>query len=235
MNKSGRVFGASLKPAWNSIKINDFLKKMKDTAVVYIINHDKDVNEDGTPKEEHTHLYIEYPTPRKISTVSNLLDVEDNFIEIVKNKKGYLRYLTHMDDEGKYQYHAEEVYTNNTSTYTAMVMGASMSDKEIAEYIAQGRGLELLGVVSASKLRTIQSFMHFDVSNRTLEAIKDLRSDFEVVVNSIKQVEDIARDFLTTFSDSTEGLTNGLLEVANRLQQIRKQALVKSNRPPVNR
>ena len=81
---SGRVFGASLKPAWNKEEIQEFLSKTKGDIIVFIINHDKDLNSEGEQVEEHTHIYLEYSTPRKITTVANLLKVESNFIEIVR-------------------------------------------------------------------------------------------------------------------------------------------------------
>ena len=90
---TGRVFGASLKPAWDENKINEFLNKTKGDIIVFIINHDKDIDKNGELAETHTHIYLEYTNPRKIATVANLLEVETNFIEVIRNKKGYLRQI----------------------------------------------------------------------------------------------------------------------------------------------
>jgi hypothetical protein len=152
--------------------------------------------------------------------------VEDNFIEVIKNKKGYIRYLTHKDDDNKYQYDDDEVFTNDID-YSTKIMGSSITDKEIAEYLQNGKGIELLGVVSASRLRTIQSFMHFDTSNKTLQAIRELNDRFEMMTQKLKVIEEMALDFTETFPDSVDGLTAGLIQVATEIAKVRNKAIAK--------
>ena len=222
---TGRVFGASLKPAWNEEQINEFLNKTKGDIMVYLINHDKDFNEQGELAETHTHIYLEYTNPRKITTVANLLEVETNFIEIIRNKKGYLRYLTHMDEQDKHRYDASDVYTNHNQSYEMRVRGNSITDKEIAEYLVQGRGMELLGVVSASRLRTIQGFIHFDNSNLVLEQIKHLNRKMDSIVEIadnvdtfIKEADGLIRDGIMSMGESFE-------IIASEMTKVRKLAL----------
>ena len=218
---TGRVFGESLKPAWNEDKINEFLNSTKGDVLVFIINHDKDANEFGELLEDHTHIYLEYTNPRKITTVANLLDVDTNFIEVVRNKKSYLRYLTHKDDLEKYQYNDSDVFTNSLVSYSELVLGNSLSDKEIAEYLVQGRGMELLGIVSASKLRTIQSFLHFENSNETLRYIKDLNDKMNTVISFVEKVENVALSFSNGLKYSVEELTGGMKMIAEEMSKAR--------------
>lgn len=215
---SGRNFTASLKPAWNMIKINDFLIKMKGSARVFIINHDKDTNENGELIEEHTHILIEYKTPRKISTVANLLECETNFVEVVKNKTAVLRYLTHMDDVDKYQYDHENVYHNTVESYSALIQGSLMSDKEIAEYIAKGKGMELLGVVSATKLRTIQSFMHFDTSNAMLKEQRKTNQLLRDVKRDVLEISTMAKSFIDDVETLSMTAAQALTAIALSLE-----------------
>lgn len=218
---SGRTFGASLKPAWSEQQIQDFLNRTKGDIKAFIINHDKDFNEDtGDIVEEHTHIYLEYTNPRKVSTVANLLEVEPNFIEIIRNKKGYLRYLTHMDQNDKHRYGADEVYTNSSQSYEITVLGNAMSDKDIAEYIIQGRGVELLGVVSASKLRTIQSFLHFDNSNHMLEEIRMLNNKVQYVLDIAEKVETMANGFVNALDLTVNDLVGGMRLIANEISKV---------------
>lgn len=212
---NGRVFTASLKPAWEHDEIEKFLNDMKGTATVFIINHDKDTNELGELIEKHTHVYIEYATPRKITTVANLLNVEPNFIELVKNKKSMLRYLTHKDDLDKYQYDDDEVYTNNSVSYRMTLLGNDLSDKEIAEYIIQGKGMELLGIVSSSKLRTIQALLHYDNSNSQLKEIRALNAKLDAVVETLLKFERYARDTVEQFGNNAEKMANALIQLAS--------------------
>lgn len=218
---SGRVFGASLKPAWTSEQIEQFLLDTKGDITVFIINHDKDYDSNGELVEEHTHLYLEYSTPRKVSTVANLLKVESNFIEIVRNKKGYLRYLTHMDETDKHKYNNEQVFGNADIPYETLVLGNSLTDKEIAEYIIQGRGIELLGVVSASKLRTIQSFIHFDTTNSMLNEIRHLNGKMDIILETFDKVETIALSFVDGFKHTLTDMTDGMRQIANEIAKTR--------------
>ena len=227
MNNSltGRVFGASLKPAWNEEQIQEFLNKTKGDIMVYLINHVKDFNEQGELAETHTHIYLEYANPRKITTVANLLEVETNFIEIVRNKKGYLRYLTHMDEQDKHRYQADEVYTNHSQSYEMMVLGNSITDKEIAEYIIQGRGMELIGLVPAGRLRTIQSFIHFDNSNLILDEIRDLNSKMNTIVEIANDVEKIASNAVNMVQSGLLSMSESFEIIANEMIKVRKVAV----------
>ena len=228
-NKTARVFSASLKPAWTSEHITDWLAEHKGSFNAYVITHDRDINEDGEIVEAHTHFYIEYDTPRKVSTVANLLNVEANFIEIVKNKKGMLRYLTHKDQATKAKYDDDEVYTNADTDYKTAVRGAGLSDKEIAEYISSGRGCELLGVVPAVKLRTIQAFLHYDTSKQVLAELASLRKDVLEMTRSLSEIAQYtvkAQELADFLIDALQNAGNKTLmaarELADALRQIRR-------------
>ncbi len=218
---SGRVFGASLKPAWSADKIKAFLDATQGDILVYIINHDKDNNDLGELVEPHTHIYLEYETPRKLSTIANLLEVEANFIEIIRNKKGYLRYLTNKDDLDKFQYDDNEVLTNSSISYDLRLLGASLSDKEIAEYIIEGRGLDLLGIVPAGRLRTIQSLLHFDTSNATLQQVKELNYKLDKVVNFVEDLDISIKSLIANASTGAKDLIEGLRSISREIANFR--------------
>ncbi len=222
---TGRVFGTSLKPVWNEEKIQEFLNKTKGDIIVYLINHDKDLNEQGETAETHTHIYLEYTNPRKITTVANLLEVETNFIEVIRNKKGYLRYLTHMDEKDKHRYQADEVYTNHNQSYEMLVRGNSITDKEIADYMIQGRGMELLGVVSAGRLRTIQSILHFDSSNQVLQEIRNLNSKMDGIVEVVDNVDSFIKNAGQLVQDGIMSISESFEIIASEMIKVRKLAL----------
>lgn len=221
MTNSARTFTASLKPAWDDDKIIKFLNDTKSIAKVWIINHDKDINEHGEIVEKHTHILLDYSTPRKIQTISNLLGVADNFIEIVRNKKGVLRYLTHIDDDDKYKYSVDEVFTNDTIPYAHAVLGAGLSDRDIAEYLMSGRGFELLGVVSGHRLRTIQSFLHFDMNKENNAIMKDMQMRLTRLTDALDKVESIAVQFISGLTHSAEQVKDGMSRIANEIKMAR--------------
>lgn len=221
MSKQARIFTAALKPMWSEEEINDFLTKTTGALIAYIINHDKCRDLETLDKiEGHTHVYIEYTTPRKISTVANLLGVADNFVEIVNNKHAMLRYLTHKDDAEKFKYNDDEVYTNSAVTYSEAILGQTLSDKEIAQMIREGRGVDLLGVVPAHKLRTIQGFLHYEQSNRMYLQVKEMSEKLDRMSEGIDKTRELIDIFLASAADGVVDLVEALNVIGKSLDKV---------------
>lgn len=219
---TGRVFTASLKPHWDTEKINDFLTLNTGSFNAYVITHDKDYDtETGEIIEPHTHFYIEYDTPRKITTVVKLLDVETNFIEIARNKMGVLRYLTHKDQETKAKYDDSQVLTNSVTDYATAVMASNLTDRQIAEYILNGKGFELLGIVSSGRLRTIQSFLHFDRSKQIQTEIENLNNKLDTIVSFTQDCKALADSLVNALQGAGEKTLEGAKELATALGKIK--------------
>lgn len=228
---TGRTFTVSLKPPWERKKIEQFLSSMKGSATVWAITHNEDVNDFAELVEPHTHFIVEYDTPRKLSTVANLFEVEDNFIELVKSKKSMLRYLTHMDNLDKFQYDGKDVLTNGVVDYDTAVLGASMSDKDIAEFIRQGRGFELFDLVPVSRLRTIQAFLNFERQGITNAELSRLNQKMDIIQTSIENIDVIVQEFKTAIiagSQKLGKLGDGFLVSLNRIAlEINKARVIK--------
>lgn len=80
------------------------------------IKHDKDINDDGTLKKPHIHMYCHLP---KQTTISGFLKSLSNIIsyaEPVHNEYSYLLYMIHdtitADSDGKYLYDVSELKGN---------------------------------------------------------------------------------------------------------------------------
>lgn len=215
---SARVFTTSLKPAWSDSQIKEFVRRLKGNCVVHAITHDFDKDDKGFI-EPHTHFLIEYDTPRKISTVANLFGVESNFIEVVKSKKAMLRYLTHMDDSEKHRYDSANVISNSTVSYDDLVMGQNLSDKEIAKYLQEGRGVELLGVVSASKLRTIQSFLQFENTNKMGAQLRRMNENIAVMSAALNTIQDVVLDFQKGFTAGVSNFIPHMVRIAEAVER----------------
>jgi hypothetical protein len=220
--KTGRAFTVSLKPAWPNELIQDWLIDTKGSLRAYVITHDRDENPDtGEIVEPHTHFYIEYDTPRKISTVANLFGVADNFIEVVSNKKGVLRYLTHLDQATKAKYDPEDVYTNADLDYKTAVLGSGLTDKEIAEYLRDGRGIELLGVVPAGRLRTIQAFLHYDQSKTISGEITRLNIKIDKILDFTEKCSKMADNLALALRSVGSSFEVSAKELADALRSIK--------------
>ena len=78
------------------------------------IMHDKDLLEDGTPKQPHIHLVVVYHNARTLSAVrSDFTAYEQNTLsEYCIDLEGAYDYLLHKRNPEKYQYSKDEVKTN---------------------------------------------------------------------------------------------------------------------------
>lgn len=79
----------------------------------YIL-HDKDVNEDGTPKHAHYHLFLQFSQQVDFSVVAKAFKQKENRIQkIAANSfKGAIHYLVHFKEPDKHQYNPDEVKAN---------------------------------------------------------------------------------------------------------------------------
>lgn len=229
--KKSRLFTASLKPAWDDFQTSDFLARTKGQITVWGITHDKDHDkETGELVEPHTHLILEYATPRAISTVANLLGVAENFVEYGESKPALMKYLTHKADKDKYQYDDDEVFTNTGLLYRDAILGASMTDKEIAEYLLEGKGFELLGIVPSHKLRTIQAFLQFDRTGQLKDELTVVRQTLHEVSLSVSKVATIAIKFENDLEATKEQLQGGFKLIAQAIKETTtKVALFNAN------
>lgn len=106
------------------------------SAKYYIIEHDKDINENGELKKSHNHIVFTVPVRMGIKQVRNLLrngTDQNTLVEYCEDLTYWIRYLTHKDDKGKYQYLDEEVITNSSDGYKRLIGGKTTSDEEANE------------------------------------------------------------------------------------------------------
>ena len=94
----------------------------------YIIFHDKDQKDDGTPKPLHAHFYIDFKNPRAYSAVFKALSIsrQEN-LEAVRSSIKACRYLTHRNErnmaEHKFPYEVSEVIQSPNGNYIDDIMG----------------------------------------------------------------------------------------------------------------
>lgn len=160
----------------------DLLEKLaiKTNANSYaLIIHDKDVNTDGTIKEPHVHMMLEFSKSVRLSTVANVLNDRTNYLQIYSRKgtnadaqNGYA-YLIHLTNNArnKHQYSINDVRANfDFDAYIAnLEFGVSkkeilnkLRDNQITaieakEAIAELFGADILAIYS-NKIDTIDSY-----------------------------------------------------------------------------
>lgn len=72
--------------------------------------HDKDFNADNTPKKAHYHFLLYFKGNKSFSQIKAITDSLGQPIpQVVSNKTGYVRYMTHCDNPEKAQYSKADI------------------------------------------------------------------------------------------------------------------------------
>jgi len=74
--------------------------------------HDRDVKEDGTPKEPHYHVLIWLNNAYDSKYVAQWFGVQEQYIERIKSDVGAEEYLIHANAPDKFQYSHDDVQAN---------------------------------------------------------------------------------------------------------------------------
>lgn len=128
--------------------LEKYLKEaFKSSSEVYFIKHDKDIEEDGSPKEEHIHLAIKtlFNQGKTFNRMKTLFPM--SHLEEALNFDNAVLYLTHETsnaiEEGKFKYDRSEVinvFQSDVSKYYNKPQYEVFDFDKIEEYI-NDRGL----------------------------------------------------------------------------------------------
>lgn len=87
------------------------MQKLAEGGYKYIaILHNKDVEEDGTPKKEHWHVVVKFPAARYNTALAKELGIAVNYIKDCKDFDSAVLYLIHHNHEEKAQYDVDETF-----------------------------------------------------------------------------------------------------------------------------
>ena len=99
--------------------------------------HDRDLNSDGTPKKAHHHVLFVFDCKKSRQQIEEITKQFGGVgQELVKSKRGYARYLCHMDNPEKAQYSPEDVIVIGAEDYFSLVSLPTDKYKNIREMIA---------------------------------------------------------------------------------------------------
>lgn len=111
--KSSRAWEVIVYPDSDSYDASVVLASVTEYFVQWCyILHDKDFNDDGSPKKSHYHVYGKLDTPRTPQTVANALGVGVASLRAVSSWRSAVRYTVHLDHPDKYQYSVDDVSAN---------------------------------------------------------------------------------------------------------------------------
>lgn len=93
----------------------DIVDQIKENFYKYAyILHDKDVDSEGNPLQNHVHIVCTFKQNKSIKNVLKIFPEEQNsFVLPSTDRYGDFDYLTHANAQEKYQYNSSEVITND--------------------------------------------------------------------------------------------------------------------------
>lgn len=95
----------------------DWKQILQDTFLPFAISpyHDKDINDDGTPKKPHYHCIICWPGPTTAKRVLALIrdELHQPYPEDLLTVPGYYEYFWHKNNPEKYQYDPDLIESYN--------------------------------------------------------------------------------------------------------------------------
>ena len=149
-------------PDWKTELEKNLEAEPNITSWAYIV-HDRDMHEDGTPKEPHVHIVLELKESRQFSTIGNYIGVAPQYVTHIKQRikvgkswrvdvGGALSYLTHRNAKDRYQYDDSEVVVKPGYDWIAV---RNKSEMTKAEYQSFNK---VLDDISTGKIRRFNLF-----------------------------------------------------------------------------
>lgn len=116
----------------------DWAEKLRSAHIETLISplHDQDIQATGELKKAHYHVLAMFPQPVPESAAVNYFSLAGvkSPPEMVKNLKGYARYLVHLDDHDKHRYAAEDVQALAGASWKSVALDeGEMSDAILDE------------------------------------------------------------------------------------------------------
>lgn len=158
--------------------------------------HEYDVEEDGkTPKKPHWHVIFIFDGPHSYDQMKEISDSIRAAPPIrVKNVRGAVRYLIHIDDPDKYQYHIEELRTYcglDVSKYFAYSSDElDQATHELEQYIITYNVYEFADLVEYTRVN--EPAWHYVLSKTSTNYFKTYlssRRHRKIVAEGIKSIQ----------------------------------------------
>lgn len=143
-NKEKRVRRFCLVTYIDKEPLERFLRRSAWIQHFAFITHDRDLLDDGTPKEKHTHVIL-YTYEAKTSTaikknfdrysqelvLGTTKEAQNTLVQKCNDIISQFRYLRHLDDTEKVQYEHCEVVTDNDIYWNDLCRTNGMNDSSV--------------------------------------------------------------------------------------------------------
>lgn len=135
------------------------------------IVHDRDVKEDGTPKEVHKHVVCTFERERSFGQVVQLFAMyaegQNTLVEPCQSLEASLEYLTHENDPQKWQYDRKEVIISSSAWYGKYIGAkerAEENEKFVNDLLAPSSRFSVVAMARTygrDFMRNMRSYMEF--------------------------------------------------------------------------
>lgn len=110
--KKSKYFCCILYPDSFSYDIDKVVKALAEEHLTFALSpiHDRDIEDDGSPKKAHYHLLLSYSSATTLNNIRGwfkacgIPESDLHSIRVCASGVGYYRYLTHKDNPEKAQY-----------------------------------------------------------------------------------------------------------------------------------
>lgn len=132
-----KYFCAILYPDSTTYDTDNVIKALAKENLTFAVSpiHDKDVEEDGSPKKGHFHLLLAYSSATTLNNINRwfkacgLPESDLHSVRVCASGVGYYRYLTHKDNPEKAQYNDNDIRIFNDFDELFKKFSKTASDK----------------------------------------------------------------------------------------------------------
>ena len=137
-----------------------YLEKLNVPIIVSPL-HDKDINEDGSPKKPHYHVGLFFEGKQSYQSVQEIANYcNGTMVERVRSVKGLVRYMGHLDNPDKHRYDLNDCICYGGFDYTEVM---KPTKSETLVYISQMQEyIQRTGITEFSDLMDIAKEKAFD-------------------------------------------------------------------------
>lgn len=112
-----KYFCCILYPDSGTYNVDKLIKALAKEHLTFAVSpiHDKDVDEDGSPKKAHYHLLLAYTSATTLNNITGwfkacgMPESDLHSVRVCASGVGYYRYLTHKDNPQKAQYRDKDI------------------------------------------------------------------------------------------------------------------------------
>lgn len=172
--------------------IESIIKSKCNYKLYGYILHNKDIEEDGTPKRKHYHIVMELKNP---VTMQSMIDkFKGAHIEKVMYKKSAYAYLIHgtiqSHEDGKHQYDVNEIISNNLDQVKTDIQSFDNElfyENRFLRYIAEGTITPYQFVKRFGLMAYKQYYKAYIEVYHTLQTDTEMQRDLELEIQHMKQ------------------------------------------------